>query len=287
VRFKFAHDAAMLRRLAYLGARHGPRFWLKYSPPVFGVLFALGLPKHRRKVRDNLRWVRGPVSPWREQREIFTTFVRYAQCLAEALGTDRAEARQLVRRVSGEAHLLKALETGTGALLVTAHAGPWDAAAQLLRGVIKREVVTVMQSEPNAQARDFHDHVRGRGGVRVIHIGTHPTDALPLIHELGKGGIVAVQLDRAAPSGRGIEVQLFGRGMTFPEGPFRLASMSAVPILPMFVRRLGLYDYELIVNEPIRLPPRANAEQLATAAQQVADAMARFLSSSPTQWFHF
>lgn len=287
VRFKLSHDGAFLRRLAHAGARYGPRFWLKYSPPVFGVLFALVMPRYRRKIADNLRWIRGETSPLRHQLQIFGTFVRYAQCLAEGLGADREEARHPKRYVTGDEHLFDALSQGSGALLVTAHAGPYEAAAQLLHDVIQREIVIVMQGERNQDARSFHDEVRRTGGVRVVHVGGHPTDALPLIDQLSQGGVLAIQLDRGAASGRGLEVQLFDRTLAFPEGPFRLASLSQVPILPSFVRRLGVYEYQLIVNEPIRVPRRASAAELQRAAQQVADCMARFLAGSPTQWFHF
>ena len=39
--------AVVWRRLAYLGARHGPLFWLHYSPPMFGWLAAVLLARQR------------------------------------------------------------------------------------------------------------------------------------------------------------------------------------------------------------------------------------------------
>ena len=282
-----AHDSAFWRRLAHAGARHGPLFWLKYSPPVFGVAFALALREQRRKVRDTLRWVQGDQGLVREQRQLFATFIEYAQCLAEGLAVERPEAERAVHRLSGAQFLHAALAGGRGALLVTAHAGPWDAAAKLLSSSIDRPAVVVMEGEADPNAQELHDGVRTRAGVRIVHVGGHPLDGLPLLRELRAGGVVAVQLDRGAPSGRGISVQLFGRDFVVPEGPFRLAALAGAPIVPLFARRSGHFEYDLVAYPAIELPRNAREPELKVAAQTATDAMARFIAQYPTQWFHF
>lgn len=281
------HDSAFFRRLAYLGARHGPGFWLKYSPPLFGVAFACGLPRARRGVEERLLWVRGPVSRLRERREVFGTFVSYAHCLAESLAHGRPEAAQCRVRCRGQEHLEAALARGAGAVIATAHVGPWDVAARLLRQATSAEVVIAMVREPDARARAFHDAVREQAGVRVAHIGAHPLDGLPLLRHLRAGGVVAAQLDRGAPSGRVLSVQLFGRAFDVPEGPFRLASLARAPVVPLFARRLGHFEYEIVVNPPLALGPNATREELTVAAQAATDAMAAFIRETPTQWFQF
>lgn len=282
-----SHDGAFFRRLAHLGARHGPAAWLRYSPPVFAVAFAVGLPERRRAVRENLRWVRGPVGRWQERREVLGTFVSYAHCLAEALAEGRPEAESCRISRRGSEHLEAELARGRGAILVTAHTGPWDVAARLLRDGLGADVVIAMTKEPDPRARAFHDAIRERSGVRVAHVGAHPVDALPLLRHLKNGGVVAAQLDRGAPSGRVLSVELFGRGFTVPEGPFRLAALAGVPIVPLFSRRLGHFEYEIVISPAIELARSAPPEALQRAAQVAVDAMGAFIRQSPTQWFQF
>lgn len=282
-----AHDSAFWRRLAHLGARHGPGYWLKYSPPVFGLVFACAMPEARKRVEQNLEWVRGSVGRRQERREVFRTFVSYAQCLAESLAEGRKEARQCRVRHSGAEGLHAALERGRGAVVVTAHIGPWDVAARLLREVTAAEVLVAMTREPDARARAFHDAVRERGGVEIAHVGEHPLDALPMLRHLKSGGVIAAQLDRGAPSGRVLKVELLGRFFEVPEGPFRLASLSGAPVIPLFARRVGHFDYEVVISPATYLPTRAKPEALLNAAQSAADAMASFLRETPTQWFRF
>lgn len=283
----FAADAAFWRRLAYVGARHGPRPWLTYSPPVFGVACAALMPSARRAVRRNLRAVLGPRAAWVEHLDVARTFASYAGCLAEALAAERPEARSAQRRFREGDTLRQRLAAPEGLVVVTGHVGAWDAAAPLLARDLGRDVMVVMRKEPDAAARVLHDGVRERAGVRVVHVGDHPLDALPLLRHLGRGGIVAAQLDRTPPGTRQLEVELFGRPFRVPEGPFTLAALAGVAVLPVFVRRLGHFDYEFSGGEPIVLPRRPSPAELAAAARAAVREMERFVLQAPTQWFHF
>ncbi|MEP7052858.1 MAG: lysophospholipid acyltransferase family protein [Pseudomonadota bacterium] len=280
-------DSAFLRRLAYAGARFGPRFVIEHSPKFFGTAFALALPETRARVRDNLRRVKGRRSFLSEQRDVVLTFTSYAACLAESLGVERPDAQQTELVVNGGAHLHEAMSEGRGVILVTGHIGPWDCAARLLAKDFRAEVLVVMLAEPDARAREVHDAVRVRGGVRVVHIGEHPLDALPLLRHVQSGGVLAIQLDRAAPGGRSLDVQLFGEKERVPEGPFRLAALSGAPIVPIFAHRAGYFRYEFSVAPPIRVKRSADAAELQAAAASAAAAMQSFISRHPTEWFHF
>jgi lauroyl/myristoyl acyltransferase len=280
-------DSAFLRRLAYAGARFGPRFVIEHSPKFFGTAFALALPETRQRVLRNLRRVKGERSFLNEQRDVVETFTSYASCLAESLGIDRADGQNTELTLQGGAHLRSALDVGRGVILVTAHIGPWDCAARLLAKDFSADVMVVMLAEPNEAARKVHDRVRERSGVRVMHVGEHPLDALPLLRHLKGGGVVAVQLDRAAPAGRVLSVELFGRPETMPEGPFRLAALSGAPIVPIFAHRLGYFRYEFSIEAPIWVDRQASHAELETAAASAARAMQSFISRHPTEWFHF
>ncbi len=277
----------LLRRLAYAGARWGPSVWVRYSPALFAAAFALMLPEERERVRANLRLVYGPRSPLAENRDVLRTFTEYACCLAEALGAERAEAQRARIRSEGEEHLRRALAEGRGAVLVTAHAGAWDCVGRLVAAQYGAPIMIVMQAEADSAARALQDQVRARTGVQVLLVGEDALSALPLLRHLRAGGVVAFQLDRPAPSGRAIDVELFGRAFRVPEGPFRIAGLSGASLLPLFVRRAGYFDYEMRVDPPISLPRRPSATELGQAAAQAARAMEQFIRDNPTQWFHF
>ena len=280
------HERATLRRLAHAGARYGPWFWLRYSPPCFGLLFALVLPGVRRRVRDNLRWMLGRRGSVREGLDVLRTFTNYASCLAEALAAGRP-GREPELVVNGEAHLERALAAGRGVVIVTAHTGPWDAVARLLAKRTDEPVLVVMQAEADTAALSFQDEIRARSGVRVLHVGATPFDGLDGLRHVRGGGVLAFQLDRPAPSGRGIETRLFGRVFAVPEGPFRLAALARCPLVPVFVARDGFYAYRVEILAPIEPGAARDAEALVSAARTAARGLEQFLLRYPTQWFHF
>jgi lauroyl/myristoyl acyltransferase len=278
-------QSAFLRRMAHWGALEGPKALLRFSPKPIGAAFGLALPDVRRRIVSNLRRVHGRRGALREQLDAVSTLANYAACFAEAMAASREGAAPRVN-VTGASLLHEALARG-GVVLVTAHVGPWELTAQLLGQDLAADVVLVMQPEPNAAAGELQDRWRGERGLRVLHIGAHPTDALPLIAHLKQGGVAAMQMDRVPPSGRVLSVTLFGAPFDVPEGPFRLAALSGAQVVPVFSRRTGFFEYELTVGEPIGLGRRPSEAELLAAAQRAADTMQAFVRQSPTQWFHF
>lgn len=278
-------QSAFLRRMAHWGASSGPKGLLRWGPRPIGAAFGLALPDVRRRVVQNLRLVCGRRSALREQLDAVETLANYAACFAEAMAAQRKDAALRVQ-VHGEQHLRGALERG-GVVIVTAHVGPWELTAQLLGSDLAANVVLVMEPEPNASARELQDRWRGERGLRVLHIGAHPTDALPLISHLKQGGVSAMQMDRVPPSGRVLKVSVFGAELNVPEGPFRLAALSGASVVPVFARRLGFFDYELAVAPAISVVRRPSQAELLAAAQSAADAMQDAIRQAPTQWFHF
>lgn len=278
---------AFWRRLAFVGARYGPRFWVKYSPALIGAAFALALPAQRRRVLENLRRVHGVRPALAERVDVMRTFASYASCLAEALGSERSDALRAEIEAHGQERLRAALGRGKGAILVTAHIGPWDFAGALLSRELGVPVAVAMAKEQDAEARRLHDGVRRRSGVRVVHLGEHPADALALLSELRRGGVVAVQLDRPAPGGRMLEVRLFDEPFEVPEGPFRLAALASVPIFPTFAERTGYFAYRFQICPEITVRRAARRDELRAAAQTATDEMGAFLKAHATQWFNF
>lgn len=280
-------DHVLFRRLAYLGARYGPRIFVEHSPPLFGLLFALGLPEARASVRQNVRRVMGLRQPWIETYDTARTFMNYAACLAEGLAMDRSEGKRARFSVEGREHLTAALAGGRGLILLTAHVGPFEAAAQLFARDFKVKLMVVMHREVDAEARRFHDDVRRRRGLIVTHVGEHPTDALPVLAHLQAGGVAAIQLDRVPEQSRDLETQLFGASWRLPAGPFRLAALCDVPLMTVFARRRGFYDYEVVLGEPIRVEKADLDRGAVQVAQRLATDVERAILRDPTQWFHF
>jgi len=284
----FAHDGVFWRRMAALGAQKFPRWWLRYTPPFFGVAAAVVLPQARRAVRRNLERIRGPQPLWRDVVDTSSTFASYAGCLAESLSKGSKNDAPVDVVVHGAENVRAAVSKNRGVLLLTMHTGGWDVAGPLFAAHSKLDVMLVMEGERDEAARAVSDRVRESQGVRVMHVGGDPLAALPLVRHLTeRKGAAALQLDRVPASGRAVHVELLGRPAKLPEGPFRLAQLTGAPLLPVFCARRGFRRYLLEALPPQELVRRATPAQLQKVAQSVADEMTTFLREHPTQWFQF
>lgn len=273
--------SSALRRLAFVGAHHGPRWWLRVSPAPIGALVAGLAPQARRQVRTLLEWTEGVSTPAAERQ----LFARYAQCLAESLAAVPLE--ELRVDVEGEDALEAVFAEGRGVVLTTAHCGNWETVGALLVRRWKRQLTFVMQPEPQPGARALHDALRRRAGITTTYAGERPERGLRLLEALGRGEGVAFQFDRQLPGSRELLVTLLGRQLSVPQGPFRVAKLAKSPIVPVFNARLGFLHYHVVVYPAWRLPAGADAVALRAGAQYVADCFGDFLSKHPRQWFHF
>ncbi len=251
------------------------------------MIFALLLPGARRLVLRNLRLVFGERDLFREAWDVVRTFAQFASCLAESLGAGRPEALSRRVRVRGTQRITDMLERGQGFVIVTAHVGPWDGAAQALAHDRGTRVMVVMAYEDDSGAEAVHDRVRGEADVRVLRIGRHPLDALPALEHLAQGGVVAVQLDRVPPGNAAVVTRLFGRPFAVPRGPFQLAGLAGVPVLPVFSARTGYFARRIDVGYPVFPSRRPKKDELSRLGQDLVSQMEGHIGAFPLQWFHF
>lgn len=278
------HKAELWRRAAAFGVRRGPGWFVRYAPTWIGWFMAIALGSARRAVLANLRLIFGRRSLGREIAEVFSTFASFAHSLVEGMQAEQAARRV---QVKGADEVRALLSSGRGLVLVTAHAGPYDRAAQLVSTDLGARVMLLMGREEDERAAAFQDAIRRDFQVRVLRLGRHPLDALPALEHLAEGGIVAAQIDRVPESQESIRAELFGREFSVPRGPFVLAGLAGVPLAAVFVGRRDDGSYEIVASEPLAISRRPSEEELVGRASVVLAGLERYLRRFPTQWYNF
>jgi lauroyl/myristoyl acyltransferase len=182
---------------------------------------------------------------------------------------------------------LEAMESGGGAILLTAHMGSYDLGAYVFAEISSRRIVMVRAPERDPATGQFEAEHAGR--AVEVELNTEGTElALDLLHALRDGALAAIQGDRIEGKISGIPVTLFGKAMEVPAGPFALAMTARVPIYPIFVMRRGRRLYRLRVDAPIVVTrSRDRNADLAKAAAAWSATLESVIRDGWYQWFAF
>ncbi|HXU44401.1 MAG TPA: lysophospholipid acyltransferase family protein [Thermoanaerobaculia bacterium] len=277
-------------RIHRWGVEALPPWLIGIAISLFTSFFWVALRNIRAAVASNLEAVLGPCGFWERQRRIFRTLHTYAWCLSERYENLNGERRPEVG-LSGQDHWDAVTREPHGFILLTAHFGSWEAASFLPSAMTGRKVHVVREGETDPKAQEFIRELiekQGAGGY-VTHFADHdPSLGMKLLDALREGHIVALQGDRPRSWGRPIEARLFGRPFPLPVGPATLARAAGVPLVPVFVERLGRLAYRCEVRPPIQVDRAGDRD---AAIRQAVDAFSKELEAAirarPYQWFCF
>jgi lauroyl/myristoyl acyltransferase len=153
--------------------------------------------------------------------------------------------------------------------------------------VMNRPVHLVMAHESNPTVEAFQRANLEAHGIRVIRSNASHFASVEMIRALGRGEIVAVQQDRAAPGQVTWPIEFFGRPAPFPPGPFVLARLSGAPLWPVFIVRLGRRRFRFLPERLRRIPRDATESDLEAVMKDVVGTFEARVREYPHQWFQF
>jgi KDO2-lipid IV(A) lauroyltransferase len=177
--------------------------------------------------------------------------------------------------------LAAALAEGRGAIVVSAHLGPFEVLAAAVAELGHRPAVVVRESyDPRLdQLVDAH---RVRRGVTVIHRG-RANAGVVMLRALRRGQPLGLLPDLPSRVRR-LPVRLLGRIAELASGPARLAKLTGAPLLvATLVRPEGSGRHRLRVR---RLAAGASDHD-AVLTQRIADELSAAISQSPLEWLGF
>jgi len=256
------------------------------EPVAFALANLLGRLAHRlaRHPRDQVRRTLSRVVPPDQlDATVAAAFRSYARYWVEAFRAADLDPDDLDRRTTtgGFAHLDAVLERGKGVVVLLAHHGSWDVAAQWAETHGYHLAVVAEVLRPRALFAKF---VRLRETVGLDVVPLRRGDAL--LERLGAvtdaNHLVGLLSDRdlssAAPA-----VELFGDVCRIPRGPAALAARTGAGIIPITMlqvpgRRWHLQCLPEVVVDGL------DVEQ---ATRRIAGAIEELIRLAPEQWHMF
>ena len=228
-------------RLHAFGARAVPDLLSAIVHPMITAAFTLVLIRISSAIASNLRPVLGPAGWFERKRRAYRTITDFAWCV-----TERYEWLDAERPPRGEVELERhdvwkgLAQSPEGMIVLTAHIGNWEFGSAMPSSEDGRRVHLVRETEADPKAQEFmRTMLEGKGGdLYTTHFATDdPSLGLDLLEALRNGDIVALQGDRPRRGGAVADTRLFGRPFAIPIGPFALARLAEVPVVPVFMFR--------------------------------------------------
>jgi KDO2-lipid IV(A) lauroyltransferase len=276
-------------RFPHWGFARLPAWTDAVSVPLFTAVFWIALHGIRAAIASNLDPVLGRANLPARWKRTLRTMTSFGWCLAERYRY-LATPERFHAAIEGEENWRNAFAGGRGAVVVTAHIGPWENAVRFGASDAKRRIHVVREKELDPRAQEFVSELVSRSGAGyTTHFADDdPTLGLELVKALRAGDIVALQGDRPRTGGQSHQVEVFGRPMQFPIGPAALARAAEVPIVPVFNFREGRFRLRSVARPVIHVDRTADRDRdLASAVERLAADIEWAIRRSPHQWFCF
>ena len=182
---------------------------------------------------------------------------------------------------------LPMLDRAEGCIIVGAHVGNPELCGYLLGQRRKRIHFLIFGNEAH-EVQKNRTATLADNFVRLIPVSDDLSHLFAVSQALSAGEIVSMPADRAMGNARSVTCDFLGAPAPFPVGAFALAAQFNVPVLALFVLKVGTLRYRIRVI-PVGLSSDAVAKR--TRMEGMARAFARELESVvrqyPEQWFNF
>jgi len=240
----------------------------------------------RQRVAANLRRVTGPADL---DGAVAAAFRSYARYWVEAFRAADLDAVDLEARttVVGFDHLDRALDEGRGVVVLLAHHGSWDVAAQWAETHGYHLAVVAEVVRPR---RLFERFVRLREavGLEVVPLkrstaaGTGAALSERLATVLAANHMVGLLSDRDL-SGTAPMVDFFGEPAGIPRGPAVLAARTGAAVIPITMLQRPGRRWHLEAR------PRVDIDRMDTdeATARIGAALEDLIRLDPVQWHCF
>ena len=264
--------------LKYLGLRAA--YLLLIFVSFYFVLFSTKSTKaifvfFRKRLKKNLL-----KSAW----GVYKTYYIFGQALIDRTAVLGGLGDKFTYDFDGEHFIKEIAEEGQGGVLISAHAGNWSMAGNILGKNMpdKAKVNIVMMADEHKKIQTFLDKTQSKQTANIIAINDDFSHVVAMGMALRNGELLCMHGDRYMPGSETLIVDFFGEKVHLPSGPFQLTFRMKVPYTVVYAFKESANHYHFYSTPPFRNPTSAQ-----DAAQFFATSMEEKIRKYPYQWYNF
>ncbi|MDQ2770442.1 MAG: lysophospholipid acyltransferase family protein [Bacteroidota bacterium] len=217
-------------------------------------------------------------------RLLYVNYFRFGQTLIDKFAVLAGQQAAFTFSFDGGHHLDEMVAEGNGGILLSAHAGNWEAAGQLLSR-LNRPVSIVMYDGEEAQIKQYLQQSANKK-FQVIFVKPDLSHIFKINAALAANELVCIHGDRFLPGAKTLTLDFLGAPARFPEGPFLLALKFSVPVTFVYAFKESATHYALSAT-PARRYRTADHDTVGTIATAYAATLETKVRQHPEQWFNY
>ena len=277
---KNRREFALYRAAQALGGA-APFWLLQRIGAGLGVVFLLAAGSRRRTVWRNLARVFPGRSAWWRARVALRCAAHFGRISFDFIKWSHVGAGTFERKVrwEGRENLAEARRRGKGCVVLSAHFGHWEVAAQRMavdgfpQGMVYRPLENPLMEEELARSRT-------RFGNTLIPKAGAPRGIMKTIRG---GGIVDILLDQKADLEHSVIVTFLGIPTPTTPSLAKIALATGAAVVPLFSYPEGS-GYRFRTDLPVPVEP---GDTVTTLTQRFNDVVTREIFAHPQLWFWF
>jgi KDO2-lipid IV(A) lauroyltransferase len=260
-----------------------PNAYLLFFGKILGnLLYYLAVPQRRIVIR-NLRFSLVNSSPQQIQCRAKHIFQHFGITILELLQMAYLSKQELVSkvRIEGKEILIEALAKQKGIVLITAHLGNYEMAAQSVPCLLGLQMSAVAKRMRNVRLNRLIHNLRTRFGNKVIY----KKGALPeMMQTLRQGAMVGILMDISRRFD-GVEVNFLGHRATATPAAALLGLRCKSPIIPGFCHRNANGELVVQIEPPIEIQRTKDLRSdLQFNTQLITNRIECAVQNYPEQW---
>ena len=264
-----------------------PGFLRSKISDMMGDLFFRFAPTYRLNAMDNVRHVLPDASDLDVEMVVRSICRQSVYNFRDLLLIPHVERGAIVHPdplIEGSwSYLDDALAMGKGAIIVTAHVGPFDYIMQMLhqRGY---KMTSVTGRTTSRFVFDGVTWLRRRHNASIVEA---TPSGIRKVFQVLKRGECAAFLGDFDYFGTGMKVTIFGHAASIPQGPVRIARDTGASIVPLFARRIGNRQ-ALVLHKPFVVEKTRDMEaDFARGLAKLVESLEYGIGRTPDQWVMF
>lgn len=237
--------------------------------------------KHRERALSNLALAFPEMGDSERRALAKKVFEHFGMVATDFMRTTARTDEEVVSmmEVDGEDSIRRAVEGGKGTLLVSAHFGNWERAAQYAKAQ-GLDIYAVQRDADDQQVQVDVVRLRESTGMKVISRGNAARQILALLRE---NKLVALLPDQNCSESF---VPFFGHPAGTVLGPATLSRRTGAALVPVFCARIGPGRYRMHLLPALEPKPGIDDPILALT-HSMNEAIESIVRKYPEQWLWF